>query len=151
MKIKELNWNNQDEISQLVFMFNSLIFETFKDIALYDINEYVEEVLYWKKRGDIYITVNDDNIITGFAYGYVMPRSFTKSHYIGEYAYVKPKFRRGRSAYLLYNKIADRAMELKLPIFSKAYFPNNNVDKIISKFTDKKVFTEYYKCYKKEV
>jgi GNAT superfamily N-acetyltransferase len=150
MKIRYLNWTSRDEISQLIFMFYSLIFETFEDIALSDMSEYVEEIMYWKKRGDTYITLNDEDEITGFIYGYVVPKSFTKSQYIGEYAYVKPEFRKGKSAYLLYNKIVDRAHELRLPIFGKAYLSDNNVDKILNKFADKKVFTEYYRCYKKE-
>jgi len=102
-------------------------------------------------KRDVVLCVNEKDEITGFSLGYVDDPGFIKPYYYGDIAYVKPQFRKGRTAYLLYNNVVDYADQLGLPLIAKAYVGDtaNRVDKIQSKFGDP-LFVEFHRIPEKK-
>jgi len=136
------------DYTELVGMFSSLI------DAVYDGVEKGEEIFFhgavqnwFNSRKDVIVCEKDDGTITGFSLAYVEELGFLKPYYYGDIAYVKPEFRKGRTAYLLYNNVVDYATQQGLPVIAKAFVSEENenkVDKIQAKF-GKPRFIEYFR------
>ena len=120
---------------EIVAMFKELI------IAVYEGFEIGEDIFFhgtvqsWYKDNKDMVVCEKDGTITGFSLGYVEDIGIVKPYYFGDLAYVKPEFRKGRSAYLLYNNVVDYADGLGLPLVAKAFMGSKDqVDKIQKKF-----------------
>ncbi len=100
------------------------------DIAFY------EAVINWIKSGKhIYMSQTAQGAITGFSVCSIdLNNHITEPVYFGEIAYVKPIYRGGKSAYLLYNNGSNIAKELGLKLFANAFLSKDNVDRIQKKF-----------------
>jgi hypothetical protein len=146
MIIRKLDFSNSNEVIEVSKMFRELIKELYKELASTDFYNYFNEVQSWNNENyDVYITINENNTITGFIQGFITCECFTHTHYIAEQVYVKTEYRHTKSAYLLYNTIVKRADELKLTIIGNAYLLNENrADKILGKF-GKPIYQQYIK------
>ena len=94
---------------------------------------------------DIMVSITNDGEITGFAVSYLVSLVVVEPYLLGDIAYVKEPFRRGRSAYLLYHDVVNKAKAANLPLIAKAFVGSGNkdhVDKIQSKFGEP-IFTEF--------
>ena len=130
--------------------------EMYKDLidVVYEGLEKGEEIFFhgtvqawYQNKKDVIICETNEGVITGFSLGYVEDLGFLKPYYYGDIAYVKPEFRKGRSAYLLYNNVVAYATQQGLPVIAKAFVSDKNenkVDKIQAKF-GKPRFIEYFK------
>jgi hypothetical protein len=136
---------------ELVEMFKELI------ATVYDGLEIGEEIFFHRTvhswftaKRNVIISETDDGIITGFTVGYIEDIGIVKPYYYGDLAFVKEKYRRGRSAYLLYNNVVDYAEQLNLPLMAKAFVTEENKDKVdkIQARWGKPRFVEYYKGIK---
>lgn len=133
---------------ELVDMYKKLT------ITIYDGFEIGEDIFFhgvvqrwFQSKKDIVICEKDDGTITGFSVGYIDDIGIVKPYYYGDVAYVKPQFRKGRTAYLLYNNVVDYAEQQGLQLIAKAFVSEDNtdkVDKIQAKF-GKPRFIEYHK------
>lgn len=136
------------DFEELVKMFKDLI------ITVYDGFEINEDIFFYgtvekwyHAKKDIIVCEKDDGTITGFSVAYIEDAGFIKPYYMGDLAYVKPEFRKGRTAYLLYKNVVDYATQQGLPVIAKAYVSEENkdqVDKIQSRW-GKPRFVEYHK------
>jgi len=136
------------DYSELVDMFKDLI------VTVYDGFDLGEDIFFhgtvqgwYKDKKDIVISETEDGQITGFTLSYVEDIGIIKPYYFGDIAYVKPEFRKGRSAYLLYNNVVDYATQQGLPIIAKAFVSEENKDKVdkIQARWGKPRFVEYHK------
>ena len=136
------------DYNEIVDMFKDLI------VTVYDGFEIGEDIFFhgtvqgwYKDNKDIVVCVNDSGEITGFSLGYVEDIGIVKPYYFGDVAYVKPKFRKGRSSYLLYNNVVEYSENLGLPLIAKAFVSEENKDKVdkIQARWGKPRFVEYHK------
>lgn len=135
-----------DDYLELVGMYRELLAVTYEDMQLgKDIFMYGAVIEWFKQNKDIVICEKEDGIITGFTVAYLQDTGVVEPYYYGDIAYVKPEFRKGRSAYLLYNNGVNYAKKEGLPIIAKAYVGGGNkesVDRIQGRWGHP-VFTEY--------
>ena len=123
------------DYNELVEMFKDLIAVVYKGFNLGSDIYYHGTVQDWfKSNKDIVICETKDGEVAGFTLAYVENIGIVQDYYFGDIAYVKPKFRKGRAAYLLYNNVVDYADQLGLPLVAKAFMGDDRVDKIQSKF-----------------
>ena len=145
MKIRIGTITDYDE---LVEMFTDLIRTVYDGFEIGESIFFHGAVQGWfKDNKDIVICETDDGTITGFSLGYVEDIGIVRPYYFGDIAYVKEKYRKGRSAYMLYNNIVDYSESLGLALMAKAYVSEENkdqVDKIQSRW-GKPRFVEYHK------
>jgi len=75
----------------------------------------------WFSKGhDIILSEKEDGTVTGFSMAYIEDAGIVERYYMGELAYVKPEYRKGRSAWLLYKNVIEYGEKLGLPIVAKA-------------------------------
>ena len=135
-----------DDYEEVVDMFYELNKEFYRDIRIIGPKYfYYKAVTNWiADKKHIILCKDKKGIIVGFTMSYIdAVCGLTETVYNGELAYVKPKYRNTRAAYLLYNNVASVAKELKLNLSSNSRV-ENGVDKMIEKhFTTNKVFSNY--------
>ena len=135
-----------DDYEEVVDMFYELNKEFYRDIRTISPKYfYHKAVISWIADKKHIILCRDKNGITvGFTMSYIDEVcGLTETIYNGELAYVKPKYRNTRAAYLLYNNVSSVAKELKLNLSSNSRV-ENGVDKMIEKhFTTNKIFSNY--------
>lgn len=101
---------------------------------------------WYQRNSDIVIAYKEeDDTITGFSCSYVEDIGVVQPYYYGDLLYIKPEFRKGKSAYLLYNNVVNYAKKRGLPVIAKAYVGNGNKEKVdkIQERWGKAIFTEY--------
>lgn len=148
MKIRNANLEDYEE---LVFMYKELTKVVYEGFEIgEDIFFYGAVQKWFQNKKDIIICEKDDGTITGFSLAKIEDVGIVKPYYFGEIVFVKEEFRKGRSAYLLYNNGANYAKELGIPVLSKAFVGNNEnkVDQIQAKFGEP-FFIEYKQLNKK--
>jgi len=130
--------------------YNELV-EMYKDLIdiVYEGFEKGEDIFFhgtvqqWFQNQRDVIVCEKDGEITGFSLAYIEDLGFLKPYYFGDIAYVKPKYRKGRSAYLLYNNVVKYADQQNLSLVAKAFLGGDNqVGKIQAKFGEP-FFMEY--------
>ena len=136
------------DYAELVDMYKELIY------GVYDGFEKGEDIYFhgavqnwFTQKKDVIVCEKGDGTITGFSLAFVESIGVIEPYYYGDSAYVKPEFRKGRTAYLLYNNVVDYAAQQGLPVIAKAFVSEENenkVDKIQAKF-GKPRFIEYYR------
>jgi len=141
---------NLKDYHELVFMFKDLIetvydgFEIGEDIFFYGVVQS-----WYQNKKDIIVCEKEDGTITGFSVAYIEDIGIVRPYYYGDLAYVKPKHRKGRTAFLLYNNVVDYAEKLKLSLVAKGFIGNedeNKVAQIQAKFGSP-FFVEFKKHY----
>ena len=136
------------DYEELVDMFKDLI------VTVYDGFEIGEDIFmhgtvqqWFKDQKDIVICETEEGEITGFTLGYIEDIGIVHPYYFGDLAYVKPEFRSGRSAYMLYNNLVEYADGQRMPLMAKAFVSEENkdqVDKLQSRW-GKPRFVEYHR------
>ena len=67
MIIRKLDFTNSYELLEVANMFMALIKELYKDLATNHFFHYFNEVQAWNNENyDVYITFNENKVITGF-------------------------------------------------------------------------------------
>lgn len=139
MKIRK--FESQDFL-EVAHMFKDFIKELYPHRKLGTDIAFVESVLNWiKLQRHIFVTTTNDGKITGFSVSYIDYNNYvTEPTYFGEVCFVRPIYRGGKSAYLLYNNGANIAKELGLILASNAFINQYKVDKIQEKFGLKQLY-----------
>ena len=134
------------DYEEIVAMYKELLKAVYPHIKLgEDIFIYGAVQSWYQTKKDIVLCENKDGIITGFTMAYIEEIGVVEPYYFGDIAYVKQEFRKGRSAYLLYNNVVTFSKRLGIPLIAKAFVGDGNkdqVDKIQSRW-GVPIFTEY--------
>ncbi len=131
------------DYEEIVAMYKELVKEVFKGFELGEDIFFYGIVSNWFKDGKDVVVSVDNETLTGFSLAYVEDLGMVKPYYQGDIIYVKDEYRKGRSAYLLYNNGVDYADSKGLPIIAKAYVGGvNKIDKIMDRFGEP-LFVEY--------
>lgn len=142
MKLREFTLNDYEELVDMFYNLNTEFYGSFRAIgAKY---YYYKAVMRWIANNKHIVICEHNEEIVGFTLSYIDEYDgLTEKVYNGEIAYIKPKYRNTRAAYLLYNNVASVAKELNLNLSSNSRV-ENGVDKMIEKhFTTNKVFSNY--------
>lgn len=93
----------QSDFEEVVDMYHKMCLEVYPHRQFKDKQYFYGNVLNWVAWNyDILIT-EQYGIITGFSMCFVDNMGgIAEDYYVGECVYVKPKYRKGRSAYLMY-------------------------------------------------
>jgi hypothetical protein len=100
VKIREFQEDDFEEIAQ---MYHSLLKEVYPNHNIKPILYACKNIMNWIEwKYDIMVTYKDDEI-TGFGLCYMDSMGgAVEDYYQGEIIYIKPEYRKGRSAYLIY-------------------------------------------------
>ncbi len=144
IKIRPAQLKDFKEIAE---MYKDLIVVVYKGLILNeDIFFYGAVQAWYQNKKDMVVSYEDTTEkLTGFSLSYIDSFGFMEPYYMGDIIFIKPEFRKGRSAYLLYNNVVEYADGQKLPLIAKAYIGDGNidqVDKIQSKFGEP-IFKEF--------
>lgn len=134
------------DYEELVAMYKELLKVVYHGLEIgEDIFVHGAVQNWYQKNNDIVIAENEAGVITGFSSAYVEDIGVVQPYYYGDLLYIKEEFRKGRSAYLLYNNVVDYAKKKGLPVIAKAYVGNGNKEKInkIQERWGTAIFTEY--------
>lgn len=139
MKIRKFDVSDFIEV---VAMYKDFVREVYAGRKLGADLAFFETVMNWIKfQKHINITTTNDEKITGFSVSYVNFNDYvTEPVYCGEIAYVKPMYRGGKSAYLLYHNMVNVAENIGLIITANAFISDDNVVKIQQKLGGKPKF-----------
>jgi hypothetical protein len=101
VKIREFQEDDFEEIAQ---MYHSLLKEVYPNHNIKPILYACKNIMNWIDWNyDIMVTYKDDEI-TGFGLCYMDSMGgAVEDYYQGEIIYIKPEYRKGRSAYLIYH------------------------------------------------
>lgn len=127
---------------EVVGMFKDFIKELYPNRKLGTDIAFIENVLNWiKLQRHIFVTTTNEGKITGFTMSYVNYNDYvTEPVYHGEIAYVKPMYRGGKSAYLLYNNVVHIADDIGLILTANAFENQFKIEQIQRKFNGKKIY-----------
>lgn len=131
-----------DDFEEVVGMYQALTAEIYCDRKQGAKYFFYRTVVDWVANGRNIIIADKDGEVVGFTMGYIDPcGGVTETVYNGELAYVKPKYRKTRAAYMLYHNVSNFAKEQGLTLVANAYIGgNDNVDKIQQKLGGKPKF-----------
>jgi len=137
-----------DDYNELFVMYKELIKIIYSDMKIgKDIFIHGAVQNWMKSNYDVIICEKDSGEITGFSMAYKQDVGIIEPYYMGELSFVKPEYRKGRSAYLLYTNVVKYADSQNLPLVAKGFVGDGSkdrVDKIQSKF-GKLRFVEYHR------
>jgi len=134
------------DYKELVGMFKELIETVYTEFEIgEDIFFYGTVQQWFQLNRDVIVCEDEDGAITGFSVCYVEDIGIVKPYYYGDLLYVKPKFRNGRSSYMLYNNIVTYAEKMGLPLLAKAFVEEGNNNNKIQKRWGKQRFIEYHR------
>lgn len=139
MVVRDYNPNDFEEV---VKMYHSLVVEIYKNHKIKPIQYFYTNVIRWLEfKYDIIITEHNGKI-TGFALGFIDAMGgIVDDYYQAEIVYVKPKYRKSRSAYLLIHTLVNYADNLGLLIAANASEVTES-SKIVNKLGTK-TYTHY--------
>lgn len=97
-------------------------------------------------NNDIIVCVKPDGTITGFTLSHIDSFSgLTEPVYHGVMAYIKPEYRKGKSAYMLYKNVVQYAEELKMNLYSYNRIDNGTSAMIKKHFDPTEMFINFEK------
>ena len=141
-----------DDYNEIVPMYKELLKIIYSDMKLgKDIFIHGAVQHWFRSNYDVILCEKDDGTITGFSMAYVQDVGIIEPYYLGDIAYVKPEYRKGRSAHLLYTNVIKYGDNQGLPVVAKGFVGDGNRDKveqIQSKFGERR-FVEYHRNIKK--
>ena len=136
-----------DDYNELRTMYKDLLRIVYSDMEIgKDIHIDASVADWFVQKKDVIISETSDGEVTGFSVAWLTELGIVEPYYYGDIAYVKEEYRKGRSAYLLYNNVVDYAtIQLGVPVVAKAFVGDGQADKVAkiqSKF-GKPRFVEY--------
>lgn len=139
MKIRKFE---SSDLFELIAMFKDFTKELYPHRKLGNNIAFTENVLNWiKLQRHIFITTTNSGDITGFTLSYVNYNDYvTEPTYQGDIAYVKPMYRGGKSAYLLYNNVVQIADDLGLILTANAFINQFKIEQIQKKFGGERIY-----------
>jgi GNAT superfamily N-acetyltransferase len=131
-RLKKFELSDYEELVDMFYEFTKECYPERKIGLKY---RFYERVNQWiDNKYDIILGAKDDKIV-GFSMAYIDNSGLTENVYVGEIAYVKPEFRKGRITYMLYSNVVQYAKELGLTLVSNSRI-SNGVDNMIKKHYD---------------
>lgn len=130
------------DFEEVVDMYYKMCLEVYPHREFKTKQFFYKNVLNWIDWNYDIIMTEKDDIVTGFALAYVDNMGgICDDYYQGECIYVKPEYRKTRSAYLMYNSFVNFAD-------SMGYITSTNASSIteshkIAKKFGKKIFEKY--------
>ena len=142
VKVREYKDTDFEEVTR---MYHDLLKTVYPKHTVKPIQYCYRNILVWiSLKYDITVTENDKEI-TGFGLAYADNMGgAVEEFYQGEIVYVKPEFRKGRSAYLIYSSYINYAKSQKMLILTNA----SNITE--SSHISKKLGTELFTTYQRE-
>ncbi len=100
VKVREYHDTDFEEV---VEMYMALIHELYPNHKIKPVQHFCSNILNWINWNyDIILTYNEE-AITGFSMCYIDSMGgIVEDYYQGEIIYIKPQYRKGRSAYMIY-------------------------------------------------
>ena len=146
MKLRQFNLNDYEEVVHMYYDFMIEVFGDKRKIS--PIYFYYKAVIDWINTSKHIIVVEKDNVLCGFSMCFIdEANGLTQSIYNCETCYVKPKYRKTKAGFLLYNNGVNVAEELRLNILANGRV-ENGVDKMIEKhFNLESMFINYEGVY----
>ena len=131
--------SDYEELVDMYYEFNKDVYQNRK---IGDKYFFYKAVMKWINQDADIVLSRDGDIVTGFSMCYKdMFGGLTETIYQCDLCYVKPAYRKSRSAYMLYNNAYEYAKELGLKICASGRV-ENGVDKMMMKhFGLEKTFT----------
>lgn len=94
----------ETDLEEVVDMYYKMCHDVYPHREFKSKQYFYANVINWFEWNYDIIVTEKDGIITGFAMCYIDNMGgICDDYYVGECIYVKPEFRKGRSAYLMYN------------------------------------------------
>lgn len=119
------------DYEELVAMYIDLIETIYSGFEIKESAYFHRVVIRWyEQQKDIVICETEDGEIAGFTLGYIEDIGIVEPYYNGDIAYVKPKFRKTKVAYMLYHNVVKWAKSRGLRCVAKAYVGDGNSEKI---------------------
>lgn len=132
------------DFEEIVEMYYQMCLEVYPHRKFKSKQHFYKNVLNWIEWNyDIIVTVKDEEI-TGFTMCYFDSMGgICEDYYVGECIYVKPKYRKTRSAYLMYHTAINYADSLGMILSTNA--SDITESSHISKKLGVRVFTKFEK------
>jgi hypothetical protein len=139
VKIREYQ---DTDFEQIVQMYYCLLHEVYPNHKIKGIAHCYQNVLNWINWNyDIMVTYKDDEI-TGFGLCYMDSMGgAVEDYYQGEIIYIKPEYRKGRSAYLIYHTAMIMADKYNMILATNASDVTESSH--ISKKLGQQIYTHY--------
>ncbi len=120
------------DFEEITKMYKELIKTVYKGFHIKEDIFFYGIVQGWYQNNKTIMTSYEDETekITGFSLSYVEDVGFTPPYVKGELAYIKPEFRKGKSAYKLYHHVVELADNMKMNLVSSGYVGDGAEDKI---------------------
>jgi len=132
-----------DDYESLVDMYKSLIETVYEGLEIKEDIFFHGTVMKWfDNQYNIMISEKDDGTISGFSMCHIEDIRIVEPYIKGELLYIKPEYRKGRSAYLLYHNTLELAKNMNMPIISSGHVGEDKANKILAKF-GQPLFEEY--------
>ena len=129
--LRNMKLSDYEEVVDMLYMFYKEVYNDRKIGIKY---RFYEKVIDWvNNKLDIIVSIHNDNI-TGFSLCYKVTDGLTESYYMCDIAYVKEEYRKGRSAYMLYNNAKQYANENNLRIVTNSRIENGVSDMVKKHF-----------------
>lgn len=141
MKIEKFTLEHYEELVDMYYEFTKEVYPDRKIGFKYSFYLAISEWI--NKKHDIVLAMNNDTVC-GFSMCYVDEvDGLTEPMYRAEIAYVKPKYRRGRAAYMLYNNAYKYSKDIDMKIITLSRISNGTDKMVEDKFNLTKTYTMY--------
>ena len=141
MKLRRFSLNDYEELVDMYYEFAKEVYMERKIGMRYSFYKSVDSWI--NEDRDIIVAYNGSELC-GFTESYIDNNNgITEPVYMGEIAYTKPKYRKGRASYMLYNNVVEYAKQLGMTLVSFSRV-ENGVDKMVNKhFSPVKTYQQF--------
>jgi len=131
------------DVGEVAAMYKLMCIEVYPHRTFNKMQHFVDNVEYWHRNNYDIMVSEDKGEVTGFSMCYVDDMGgIVDDYYIAECLYIKPGYRKGRSAYLLI-KQGERVAEANSYMLSTYASENTEMSRLYDKRERYKVFTKY--------
>lgn len=130
-----------DDFEELVEMYYNFICEVHHNRKIGAKYFFYRKVMEWINKGLDIILADDNGKLAGFTLAYIDDmKGITEPVYQGDMCYVKPEYRKGRAAYMLYKNVYNYGKEQGLLVTSNGRIENGIDQMVIKHFNAKPTF-----------
>jgi len=141
MIIRKFELEDFEDVVSMLYDFSTEVHNNRKINSKYF---YYKEVISWLENNKDIVVCIDANTITGFSMCFIENNNYlTEPTYNCDICYVRPKYRKGRTAYLLYNNAVKYAEDIGLKVVTYGRTENGTSDMIAKHFEVKQKFINY--------
>lgn len=132
------------DFEEVVSMYYDFYREVYPNRKIGDKYFFYKRIMTYINDNSDIILAEDNGKVCGFSLSFInMNGGLTEKTYNGEIVYVKERYRKGRSAYLLYDNVSNYAKELGLTLVANGLVTNGVSDMISKHFDCKEMFINF--------